>query len=604
MQIQFNHVARKYTDYMEMATRALGRKPVNKDFKEEFQVSKECRTSVRFCPNCGAEIYGKWMFTDHVVMVGLQLHPDKYSTYNQTSVERYRSYEAAYDNLLKISNEARLEKKAARYEAADFAELKVCPLCGLPLRNEPGYFAQTHLWFDLGKEFYINKTCLVPASDKNMVKNFEDNNLESIFVYLKKIRQGIEKQSAEDMASQLAKRMDMAVSNSIPIDTTVAIKESSTNLQNYLQQIIRLESNIYALTKRLGILYYQRVETSRDAIAAKYEPTECIRKETENAKLEIKTLTEALHKEQAKPILQVCISYPAKPTAPREPSEPFLETPGFFNKKKVLAENEAKTARYNREMEEYRRKWAEYKNAGAVYERQFAECQAEEVRQNEENHKRRNVAIQKAQDALAVAQLRYDELKNTEDDRIAEAVALPVPADAAVEMLDKEIAEAEKLLKELFKARNTLYAYNVVFPKYRNIVALSTFCEYLMTGRCATLEGANGAYNLYESECRADMIISQLSVVIESLEQIKQNQYLIYSELQSIRSDLADLNNTMNAALKSIQSIDATTAKISGQMDKISDNTDVIAHNTAVAAYYSKVNAELTNALGFMVAFK
>lgn len=39
-------------------------------------------------------------------------------------------------------------------------------------------------------------------------------------------------------------------------------------------------------------------------------------------------------------------------------------------------------------------------------------------------------------------------------------------------------------------------------------------------------------------------------------------------------------------------------------MEHISKNSDVIAHNTAVTAYYSKVNAELTNALGYMVAFK
>lgn len=39
-------------------------------------------------------------------------------------------------------------------------------------------------------------------------------------------------------------------------------------------------------------------------------------------------------------------------------------------------------------------------------------------------------------------------------------------------------------------------------------------------------------------------------------------------------------------------------------MEHISRNSDVVAHNTAVTAYYSKVNTELTNALGYMVAFK
>ena len=36
----------------------------------------------------------------------------------------------------------------------------------------------------------------------------------------------------------------------------------------------------------------------------------------------------------------------------------------------------------------------------------------------------------------------------------------------------------------------------------------------------------------------------------------------------------------------------------------IAENMAVVAHNTAVTALYAKKNAELTNALGFMVALK
>lgn len=592
MRIQFNQVARSYTDYTEMATKALGRRPINQECREEFEVRKDLRTAARFCGNCGAELYGKWMYTNYIRRASLSMHPYKYY---ETGIwaEKYRAYEAAYDRLGEISREADNEKNAAKQEAARFASLKTCPCCGGELRNEPGYFAQIYY---VNHNFYLDKTCIVDS--------YERDNLGDVFGNLKKLREPQEKQTAEDTASQLAKRLDVPVSGTISAEQMGTIKGTSAALQNYLQQIVRLESSIYALTKRLGSLYYQRVLTSRDAVAAKLEPAERIRKETEKARLSIQPLTEALHAEQAKPLPQLRIGYPKKPAAPSEPRRPLLETPGFFNKKKVLLENEAKMARYSGEMEEYRRKLAEYETAVAAWERQTFACQKEEDRQREENRKRRDAAIEQAQKALDAAQRKYDELKATEEARIAEAAAMPVPADAAVEMLEKEISEAERLLKELFAARNTLYAYNVVFPKYRNIVALSTFCEYLMTGRCEALEGANGAYNLYESECRADMIISQLSVVIESLEQVKQNQYMIYSELQNIRSDLADLNSTMNAALKSIQNIDVTTAKMSEQMDKIAENTDVIAHNTAVTAYYSKVNAELTNALGYMVAFK
>ena len=58
---------------------------------------------------------------------------------------------------------------------------------------------------------------------------------------------------------------------------------------------------------------------------------------------------------------------------------------------------------------------------------------------------------------------------------------------------------------------------------------------------------------------------------------------MIYSELQQIRSDLADLNSTMHSALTSIQKIDRNTGHMSKTMDQI---------------------AELTNALGYMMALK
>lgn len=539
---------------MRIKYNKVGNTPV-----KSYQVGYTIHIAAYFCPHCGAEIYGQW-------------------------------------------NIKKEEQQPAIHEASSFSRLDKCPQCGRQLIHEKGYFLQGYAFENT---FFKNDICCVNMwAGKPGKYYFSAEDVNSTFEYLAKERMSVEKEKLADRIQDFLKPLERTPIAAISAQSATAIKETSASLHTYLHQIVRLESNIYALTKRLESLYYQHMLISRIAVAAKHEPAEHIRKETANAKLAIQPLIEALHAEQTKPLPQVRIGYPKKPTAPCAPSAPTLETPGFFNKKKVLAENEAKTARYNREVEEYQQKMADYESAVAAYERQRTALQAEEQRQKEENSKRRDAAIQKAQDALDIAQSKYDELKDTEDARIAEAATMPVPADTAVEMLEKEMTEAERLLKELFTARNTLYAYNVVFPKYRNIVALSTFCEYLVTGRCDSLEGANGAYNLYESECRADMIISQLSVVIDSLEQVKQNQYMIYSELQNIRSDLADLNSTMNAALKSIRSIDTTTAKMSGQMEKIAENTSVIAHNTAVTAYYSKVNAELTNALGYMVAFK
>ncbi|MBR4711255.1 MAG: hypothetical protein IKP10_04430 [Clostridia bacterium] len=78
------------------------------------------------------------------------------------------------------------------------------------------------------------------------------------------------------------------------------------------------------------------------------------------------------------------------------------------------------------------------------------------------------------------------------------------------------------------------YAKDVIYPKYRALPALTSIYEYLSSGRCSTLTGADGAYNLYETETRQNIIIGQLSAVIENLEQIRTNQYVLYQEMRRI----------------------------------------------------------------------
>lgn len=46
----------------------------------------------------------------------------------------------------------------------------------------------------------------------------------------------------------------------------------------------------------------------------------------------------------------------------------------------------------------------------------------------------------------------------------------------------------------------------VIYPKYLTLPAVTTIYEYLESGRCDSLAGANGSYNLYESEFEASTL--------------------------------------------------------------------------------------------------
>lgn len=86
-----------------------------------------------------------------------------------------------------------------------------------------------------------------------------------------------------------------------------------------------------------------------------------------------------------------------------------------------------------------------------------------------------------------------------------------------------------------------MYSYNVVFPKYRNYVMVSSIYEYLCSGRCTTLEGHDGAYNILELEIRLDKIITRLDDILKNLEAIRANQYTLYSCLQDSNRKIGTL---------------------------------------------------------------
>ena len=489
-----------------------------------------------------------------------------------------------------------------------------CPLCGEKLVRRSGYYMPDYLLFQLqygrGGAFDKNKT--LPSDEEFVsfygeapaVKQLRNIKMlradianehyceweplrpqeDSLAVLLKKdkapdtwapkfarmaeIREKIEqpREQAQLKAEAFAKSCD------IPCDAIIAnnfgceIKADSTKLIEYLQNLIRLENGIYSLTQRLFSLYYQLNENRRYIVQCANLP---FLEERKRAIRDPHILNKRWYR-----------AHRAAPPAieePPMPRKPELKKPGLFNKKKILAENESLMMQYETDVQAY----------NAL------------ISQLKEEAKAKRDAVE---NACWKEYKAAEQLKSALAKKVADAFNKPSPANAIKAVLENETLEAEKLLANLYAARNKLYAYNVIFEKYRDPVAISSFTEYLISGRCTSLEGADGAYNIYENEIRMNLVITKLDSIIISLEQIKQNQFTLYTEMLKINTSLNTMNQTMSQALGSIRNIEVTAVSMDEQLKHISRNSDVIAHNTAVAAYYSKVNAELTNALGYMVA--
>lgn len=139
------------------------------------------------------------------------------------------------------------------------------------------------------------------------------------------------------------------------------------------------------------------------------------------------------------------------------------------------------------------------------------------------------------------------------------------------DILDEQINHLGEKYNETLDILKTYYDLNIIFPKYQNLVAISSIYEYLLSGRCHQLEGHGGAYDTYEYESRLDKIITQLDDVIERLDEIKENQYQLYIAVENGFSQSNSLLNNINNGINKLE----TSQKLSNYYDKITaQNTE------------------------------
>lgn len=141
------------------------------------------------------------------------------------------------------------------------------------------------------------------------------------------------------------------------------------------------------------------------------------------------------------------------------------------------------------------------------------------------------------------------------------------------------VNEMQDRLDETVQVLNQYYSKDIIFPKYRNLIAICSFYEYFMSGRCNTLTGHEGAYNIFENEVRLERICTKLDEVVERLEDIKSNQYVLYDAIQE--------GNRITERL----------VEESVRQSRIAERT---AENTALAAHYAEIAANNAEACAWI----
>lgn len=169
------------------------------------------------------------------------------------------------------------------------------------------------------------------------------------------------------------------------------------------------------------------------------------------------------------------------------------------------------------------------------------------------------------------------------------------------ELLQREIDRLKLDMRDSEQRLAQIYAKNIVFPKYQNLVAISSLYEYVCAGRCSSLEGHEGAYNIYESEVHLDRIVTKLDQVIAHLDAIRNNQFVLFTAVQEINQQCERiLQSVQDISQKSRHILEAAwdvsdnivlqMDSINGQTDHISMQLQELEKTSALNAYHTERN--------------
>lgn len=129
-------------------------------------------------------------------------------------------------------------------------------------------------------------------------------------------------------------------------------------------------------------------------------------------------------------------------------------------------------------------------------------------------------------------------------------------ADKQINKIKEEMTKLRELKKKEStkltaskKKLKSLYESDILFEKYKNICAISSFLEYYESERTDTLTGQNGAYNIYENE------LSNKSTM-KTFYFDYSNPYSNYQEVQYYLKSIIDkLNKYLNNIRKEMNEL-------------------------------------------------
>ncbi len=239
-------------------------------------------------------------------------------------------------------------------------------------------------------------------------------------------------------------------------------------------------------------------------------------------------------------------------------------------------------------------------------------------KKNEEKQRRYNqdlAAYEKALESFEKRRTEYQENVRQEKERF-EAESLS--CSRYNQGIDVQISFITAQLQQTQSALDALYSVGVIYHKYRSLIPVTMFCEYIDSGRRHNLEGIDGMYDLYETEVLGQLILSEISKINQNLKTISGQIGFISYQLGGISNKLTGIQRNQVMVYEEVSQGNAIAEKICAQtcdllektsktessLKQISDEISKISNASDVASFNSGVIARRTDAIARIAEYE
>lgn len=192
----------------------------------------------------------------------------------------------------------------------------------------------------------------------------------------------------------------------------------------------------------------------------------------------------------------------------------------------------------------------------------------------------RNVKIHKENKSIDAQNQKNRDLYLANKKAYDQSVRKAHTAKKLAGVLQNRLYDLQKELAVIEKDLTHIYSYNIIYPAYRNRAAVTSFFEYLSSGRCSNLEGHEGAYNLYSMEARMDHLAEGQNKILSHLNKIEFNQRALFLAVNKSSEQLCQMQDAISSVDQDLQRIASASQVSNAQLERIACNAEMIQFNS------------------------